>query len=80
MNGTNRLKLPPNVEDLGLQYMQATVSMEKHVARLVEIMENVDSHLSILALYLERKGISENLISEDDVDSGDDPVLTPEKP
>lgn len=66
----NKLKLPEGVTAQG-PVMDLAEAYMKAVVALPEILEDMVDAMNMVALYCERKGMQEGIISADDLDKGE---------
>lgn len=60
------------VEDTYLNYVKAVISIPEMLDRLIMSIDSLADSVDIIALYAERKGKDENLISDEDIPDGND--------
>lgn len=69
----NRLKMPEGVamtgpvQDLTEAYVKAVVALPEMLNFIAGELQGINDSLSLLSLYLERKGLSEKLFSDEDL-------------
>jgi hypothetical protein len=75
---SNKLKMPEGVGpqgpfmDMTEAYVKSVVAIPAMLQGMTEILSDISDALSIFALYLEKKGLSEGTLSNEDLDNGDD--------
>lgn len=75
---SNKLVMPEGVSSLGPvqditeAYVKASIAVPELLVRICDELAGMNDSLSLLALYAERKGLEEKLITQDDLDKGDD--------
>lgn len=60
------------VEDTYLNYVKAVIAIPEMLDRLIVSIDSMADSIDIMALYAERKGKDEKLISEEDIPDGND--------
>jgi hypothetical protein len=74
---TNKLKMPEGVgptgayADMTEAYVKSVVAIPAMLGAMIETLEEISGALGMLALYLEKKGLAEGVISNDDLDEGE---------
>ena len=73
----NQLKMPEGVSSQGMvadvteAYVKAVIAIPEILALILEEMTAVSDALSVLAVYAEKKGLSDGILGPDDI-KGDD--------
>jgi len=68
---SNKLKLPEGVSSTG-PYMDMTEAYVKAVIAIPAILAEISETLDFFALYIEKKGLSEGVLSPEDIDNGEE--------
>lgn len=71
MSEENVLKMPEGVSSAGM-VADLTDAYIKAVISLPEIMEDVADSMAIVALYCQRKGVAEGIMSDEDLEDDAD--------
>ena len=66
----NVLKMPEGVASTGMVADMAEAYM-KAVIALPEIMEDIADSMAVIALYCQKKGLNEGILTDDDLEHGD---------
>ena len=80
---SNKLKIPEGVGpagpfmDMTEAYVKSVVAVPALLQAVVEALVDIGDSLSVLAIYLEKKGLAEGTLSNDDLDEGDDDGKNP---
>ena len=75
-NPSNKLKMPDGVTPLGM-VQDASEILVQTLTALPEILLDIAGSLSVIALYCERKGLAEALLTDEDIE-GKDGIDEPE--
>lgn len=73
----NILKIPQGMASIGPvdnvteAYLKSILALPDRLKEITDALDNIDSNLSVIALYCEKKGLSENLFAPDDFDGGE---------
>ena len=70
-NPPNRLRIPEGVSATG-PVADITEAYVRAVIALPEILQDIGDSLALIAMYVEKKGLAEGILKNDDVDGGDD--------
>ena len=74
----HQLKMPAGVsatgpvQDVADAYVKAIIAIPELLNIIAGEMQGINDSLSLIALYTERKGLSEKLLSEEDLKEPDD--------
>jgi len=85
MNETasNKLKMPTGVSstgpfvDMTEAYVKSVVAIPACLQALTEVVAEMSDSLSVLAIYLEKKGLAEGVLNNDDLDIGEEDGKSP---
>jgi hypothetical protein len=75
---SNKLKLPEGVGpagpymDMTEAYVKSVIAIPAMLQAVTEALEDIGDSLSVFAIYLEKKGLAEGTLSNDDLDEGDE--------
>lgn len=75
---SNKLKIPEGVGpagpfmDMTEAYIKSVVAIPAMLQAITETLMDISDSLSVFAIYLEKKGIAEGTLSNDDLDEGDE--------
>jgi hypothetical protein len=75
---SNKLKMPEGVGpngpfmDMTEAYVKSVVAIPAMLSAISDTLEDISDALGIFALYIEKKGLAEGTLSNDDLDEGAD--------
>jgi len=75
---TNKLKIPEGVGptgpfmDMTEAYVKSVIAIPAMLQAITETLMDISDSLSVFSIYLEKKGLAEGTLSNDDLDEGDD--------
>jgi len=75
---SNKLNIPEGVGpsgpfmDMTEAYVKSVVAIPVLLQAAVEALEDISNSLGLFAIYLEKKGLAEGTLCNDDLDEGDD--------
>lgn len=74
MNDHRKLTLPQNAkteQDIAAEYIESMVMLPVFLEKIAGELELIRDSTGIIALYMEKKGIKDGLLKEDDLETGE---------